>query len=206
MSHSLGYPHSGSRSASVHSTYKAQSGTPANPDSSSKREILIQLGISPGLCERADGGVRHAYQKYKAYLEACKTYAELMADSSWVGDRLTGADLIQLFVSKSFFHSHYKRFFSKISNYPDMVDWLEDIPGACSDEDIWGEEKGNYNFKDLEKYMEEHGKKKTKKKKGKSDGGSKKGNDNKGKNNRADKEEGGSKKAGDKKKKKQVNN
>ena len=48
-----------------------------------------------------------------------------MADGSWTGEKLTAVDLIQLFVSKSFWHSHYKPLFSKVSNSPDMVAWLE---------------------------------------------------------------------------------
>lgn len=191
---SRGHSRTGSHSTSVLSTIHTGSETPAEPSSNSfKKEILIQLGISPDLYDRTEGGLHHAYEKYKAYLQACKTYGEMTADKSWVGDRLTGADIIQLFVSKSFFHSHYKRFFSKVSNYPDMVEWLENSPDAPFDGDLWGEEKGSYNFKDLERFMEEHEKKKKIKKR-------------KGKGDTADKAEGGSKKAGDKKKKKQVNN
>jgi hypothetical protein len=131
------------------------------------------------LADRSDGGLRVAYQKYKAYLQACKTYTEMAANQSWVGDKLTGTDLIQLFMSKSFFHSHYKKYFSKVSAYPGLVEWLEDSPDAPSDEDIWGEEKGTYNFKDLAVFFEEHEKKKMMKKKDKD--GSKKAGDKKGK-------------------------
>jgi hypothetical protein len=147
------------------------------------------------MLDQADGGLRHAYEKYKAYLQACKTYGEMVADKSWVGDRLTGLDLIQLFLSKSFFHSHYKKFFSKVSQYTEMVDWLENSGDALSDGELWGEEKGSYNFKDLQKFIEEH--EIWKRNKGKGEG----------KGNLADKGEGNSKKVGDKKKKKkQVNN
>ena len=149
---------------------------------------MLQLGVSPELSDRTEGGLRHAYEKYMAYLQACKTYGEMMANKSWVGEKLTGADLIELFVSKSYFHSHYKKFFSKVSNYPDLADWLEGSPTAPSDVDIWGEERGIYHFKDLEKFMGEHDRKMKKK------------------NVKGNKGEGGSKKAGDKKKKKQVNN
>ena len=167
--------------------------TPAEPGATSfKKGILLQLGISPELAERTDGGLRHAYEKYVAYLEACKTYGKMIADKSWVGEKLTGVDLIQLFVSKSYFHSHYRKFFSKVSNYPDLADWLEGSSSAPSDEDLWGEEKGSYSFKDLERFMEEHDRKKVMKKV---------------KDDKGNKDEGGSKKVGDKKKKKkQVNN
>jgi len=192
--HSCGHSRAGSHSTSVLLTIATGSETPAEPSLNSfKKEILIQLGISSDLSDRTEGGLCHAYEKYKAYLQACKTYGEKAADKSWVGDRLTGADIIQLFVSKSFFHFHYKIFFSKVSNYPDMVEWLENSLDAPFDGDLWGEEKGSYNFKDLERFIEEHEKKrKIRKRKVKGD--------------TADKAEGGSKKAGDKKKKKQVNN
>jgi len=160
---------------------------------------LTQLGISPGLADRSsDGGLRLAYQKYKAYLQACKTYDEKITDKSWVGNKLTGADIIQLFISKSYFHSHYKKHFSKLSNYPEMVDWLEDGANAPADEDIWGEVKGTYNFKDLGEFIEEQEMKmKRTKRKGKGKG--------KRKDDKDDKDEGGSKRAGEKKKnKKQV--
>lgn len=73
-----------------------------------------------------------------------------------------------------------------------MVDWLENSPDALSDGDLWGEEKGSYNFRDLEKFLEEHEKKKNMKKKVV-------------KGDTANKAGGGFKKAGDKKKK-QVHN
>ena len=167
-----------------------QSETPGEPGLNSfKKQILIQLGVSPDLSDRPDGSLRQAYEKYKAYLQACKTYGEMISNKSWVGDKLTGTDIIQLFVSKSFFHSHYKKFFSKVSNYPDLVDWLEGDPGAPSDKDLWGEEKASYTFKDLEIFLEEHGRKKKK-----------------GKHGKGDKVVGGSKGTSDKKKKKQVKN
>ena len=111
----------------------------------------------------------------------------MVADKSWVGDRLTGADLIQLFISKSFFHSHYKKLFSKVSAYPAIVEWLENSSDAPADEDLWGEQKGHYNFKDLERYLAEHENKRKMKKNARV---------------RDTKAVGGSK--GDKKKKKQV--
>jgi hypothetical protein len=65
------------------------------------------------------------------------------------------------------------------------VDWLESNPGAPSDEDLWGEEKANYMFKDLETFLEVHERKKKR-----------------GKHVKGDKVEGESKGTGDKKKKK----
>ena len=130
------------------------------------------------MADRNDHGLLVAYEKYKAYLEACRVYEGKVADGSWNGRKLTGVDLIQLFISKSFWHSHYKPMFSKISNYPEMLNWLEGGKDRLSDEVLWGHKKGTYHFKDLRVYMEEYEKKKGKGKgkvrDGKSEGSSKK--------------------------------
>jgi hypothetical protein len=141
--------------------------------------ILSQLGISAHMADRNDRGLHVAYEKYKAYLDACREYERKVADGSWSGRKLTGADLIQLFVSKSFWHSHYKPLFSKISNHADMIKWLENDNDRPSDEVLWGYKKGSYQFKDLKEYLEKHEKKKGKGKgkDEKSEGSSKKKKD-----------------------------
>ena len=128
----------------------------------------------------ADWSLHVAYEKYKAYLEACQVYERKLADGSWIGRKLTVMDLIQLFVSKSFWHSHYKPLFSKVSSYPDMVKWLEGAEDRLSNDVLWGYDKSSYQFKDLKAYLEQKekkgkGKEKEKEKgKEKSEGGSKK--------------------------------
>ena len=124
-----------------------------------------------------DQGLVVAYEKYKAYLKACHVYEEKVADGSWNGGKLTGADLIQLFVLKLFWHSHYRPLFSKVSNYPDMLKWLEGEKNRLPDEVLWGFKKGSYNFKDLKVHMEDNQKRGKGKVKGKvkeSDGSPKK--------------------------------
>ena len=106
--------------------------------------ILSQLGISIHMADHNDRGLLVAYEKYKAYLDACHVYQAKVADGSWVGGKLSGVDLIQLFVSKSFWHSHYKPLFSKVSNYPDMHKWLEGKEDKLPDEILWGYKKGSY--------------------------------------------------------------
>jgi len=71
-----------------------------------KEQILSQLGIVFHLADHCDHSLHIAYQKYKAYLEACHTYEMKVANGSWIGNKLTAVDLIQLFFSKSFWHSH----------------------------------------------------------------------------------------------------
>src|ERR1700679_888711 len=94
-------------------------------DDSFAAGILSQLGIPIHMADRHDRGLHVAYKKYKAYLEACRVYDGKVADGSWTGGKLTGSDLKQLFVSKSYWHSHYQPNFSKVSNHPDMIKWLE---------------------------------------------------------------------------------
>jgi hypothetical protein len=62
-----------------------------------------------------------------------------------------------LFVSKSFFHSHYRRFFSKVAEYPEMVAWLENSEDQLDDVDLWGLEKTLYVFKDLDVWLQNGG-------------------------------------------------
>jgi len=152
--------------------------TPAGVDSFAAG-ILSQLGIPAHMADRNDRGLHVAYEKYKAYLDACREYERKVADGSWSGRKLTGADLIQLFVSKSFWHSHYRPLFSKVSNHPDMIKWLEGDNDRPSDEVVWGYKKGSYQFKDLKAYLEQHEKKKGKGKgkDEKSEGSSKKKKD-----------------------------
>ena len=81
----------------------------------------------------------------------------------WVGDKLTAVELVELFVSKSFWHLHVKKYCSQVSDYSLMVEWPENGEDKPSDLDVWGVEKFNFTFKDLIAYLEQ-AKKKGKKK------------------------------------------
>ena len=121
------------------------------------------MGIPSHLSDRSDHSLQVSYKKYKAYLEACHTYEQMVGD----GHKLSAVDLIELFVSKSFWHSHVKKCFSQVSNHPLMVEWLENGEDGPSNIDVWDMEKSNYTFKDLKEYLEkakEKGKGKDKKK------------------------------------------
>ena len=87
--------------------------------------VLTQLGIPAHMANHNDHGLHVVYEKYKAYLEACHEYERKVADWSWTGGKLTGVDLIQLLISKLFWHSHYKPLFCKVPNHMDMMKWLE---------------------------------------------------------------------------------
>jgi hypothetical protein len=47
-----------------------------------------------------------------------------------------------------------KKYFSKVSNHPLLMEWLENEPEDCpSDLDVWGVQKSSYTFKDLDVYL-----------------------------------------------------
>jgi hypothetical protein len=79
-----------------------------------------------------------------------------VADKSWIGKKPSKTDIVEMVVSKSFFHSHYKPLFSKVSKYPEMLAWLEGKGDKLSDIEVWGVKKSLYTFKDLQLWME-HG-------------------------------------------------
>jgi hypothetical protein len=160
--------------------------TSSGPPATTKEATLTLLGLPIHLCDRSDHSLLFAYQKYKAHLEASQTYDHMISNGSWTGNKLSSVDLIELFVSKSFWHSHVKKYLSKVTNHPLMVDWLENGPNKPSNLDVWGVEKPSYNFKDLEAYLEQGARKGKKKAKG------------------VQKEAGQKKKDGHKKAKKQV--
>ena len=104
-------------------------------------EFATLLGVPAHLVGPGGVSLQVAYQKYCVYLTACWTLDQMHADTSWRGKKPSKTELIELFVSKSFFHSHYKHLFSKVAEYPDMVEWLECKEEQCSDVEVWGVEK-----------------------------------------------------------------
>ena len=143
--------------------------TGSGTSSASKEAILTLLGIPTHLSDHSDHSLRISYEKYRAHLEAIQTYERMVSDGSWTGKKLSAVDFIELFVSKSFWHSHVKKCFSKVSNYPVMAEWLANGEDMLSDFDVWGMEKPSYTFKDLELYYEQAARKGKKKGKGKED-------------------------------------
>jgi len=122
-----------------------------------KSQIVRLLNIPVHLVGSGDVSLPVAYQKYMAYLVACGTLDAMVANGLWTIRRPTRTDLIEVFVSKSFFHSHYRRHFPKVADYPEMVAWLEGEPGSV-DVDVWGAKKANYSFVDLGEWLENGGK------------------------------------------------
>ena len=120
-------------------------------------ELTTLLGVPAHLVGPGDISLQVAYQKYCAYLIACQTLDQMHADKSWRGKKPSKTELVEIFVSKLFFHSHYKHLFSKVAEYPDMVKWLEGNGDQDSDVEVWGIEKTVYAYKDLEIWLDNGG-------------------------------------------------
>ncbi len=98
-----------------------------------------------------------AYQKYQAFLIAFQTYEDMIKANTWTVARQTKMNIIELFVSKSFFHSHYKCYFPKVAEHEDMVAWLNGDEDRMCDVDVWGVKKNVYTFMDLTLWLENGG-------------------------------------------------
>jgi len=114
-----------------------------------KIDLMTHLNIPLKLADRMDGSLHFAYQGYKAFLEANTTLALLCASGEWVGKKPSVTDMIEIFQSKSMWHSHHAKAFSKVADYPEMVSWLDKEKDAPSNIAVWGFEKSVCHFKDL---------------------------------------------------------
>lgn len=161
-----------------------------------KSELANLLGVPAHLVGAADVSLQVAYQKYCAYLTASQTLDRMVANKTWTGKKPSKTDIIEIVVSKSFFHSHYKPLFSKVGKYPKMLAWLEE-KGDLSNMKVWGVEKMVYTYKDLEFWIKNDGTLKVEIEEKEMDQGNTKGK--RGKKNKDDKDK---KKKKDKKDKK----
>jgi hypothetical protein len=122
-----------------------------------KSQLISLLGIAAHLVAGSrDVSLPLAYQKFKAFLLACHTFEDMVGKRTWTIQKPTRTDLIELFVSKSFYHSHYKPHFTKVADYPEMVKWLKGGSDLVA-VDVWGVQRESYSFSDLSVWMENGG-------------------------------------------------
>jgi len=57
-----------------------------------------------------------------------------------------------MFTSRSNWHEYYVAAFQDLSDYPDMLLWLEQSDDALSNAEVWGVDKENFLFKDMDSY------------------------------------------------------
>ena len=108
------------------------------------------------------------YSKYQACVKATETMHNMYREGSWPSPRMVNkTTIVELFVSKTMWHSHVQRFFKNIGDYPEMQMWLEGADGAPDDIELWGFTKASYTFNDLSTYMENINKLRKSKGKGK---------------------------------------
>jgi hypothetical protein len=119
-----------------------------------RERLMTLLGIPVRLTVHNDRNICIAYKKYQAFLQASQTLSKMFSDGSWPGKKPSSMDLIEVFVSKSMWFSHYKPAFSKVADFPEMVLWLEDSDEKGTDLDVWGAEKGTYSLMDLCKFVD----------------------------------------------------
>jgi hypothetical protein len=123
----------------------------------SRNELIAVLNI-PELLTRyvKNPGLRANYAKYKACLAAQDTLAKKRKDGSWPEGikRPTATEIVEIFMSKSYWHKYITPAFHDISHYPLIQEWLEDLENGPSDEEVWGGVQTSYGFNDLTKEKE----------------------------------------------------
>jgi hypothetical protein len=101
-------------------------------------QLMDILGIEPELSDRSKKGLKWCYKKYKAFNAAVQTMDQLSSQGKWpLGKKAGHTELVEIFVSKSYWHSHIAKPFSIIARYPQMVAWLEDEDDGPSDFEVW---------------------------------------------------------------------
>ena len=70
----------------------------------------------------------------------------------------TSEQVIETMESKTYWYQYIRRYFPHVSAYSEMVAWLENAEGAPSDLEVWGVEKAQYAFVDLDLWLRNDGK------------------------------------------------
>lgn len=146
-------PYSNSATPAV-STNEASSHMVSSSSNPFRDHLMTLLEIPSHLTNRAERNIHFAYEKYKAYLRATQTLSMRISEGTWPGKKPSSTDLIEVFLSKSMWFSHYRPAFSKVSNYPLMVEWLENKDDKPSDLEVWGVAKAAYSLTDLRKFVD----------------------------------------------------
>jgi hypothetical protein len=131
------------------------------------------LEIPPHLVGKftKDAGIKVYYAKYQAFLKAMDIMGTKFKEGLWPAPKMINrTTLIELFVSKSMWHSHVNYYFKNIADYPEMQMWLDGADGAPDDLELWGVKKSTYYFTDLAAYLVEQDKLRAQKGKGKAQG------------------------------------
>ena len=122
-------------------------------------QLMLILSIDPELSDRSNKGFKWCYKKYKAFNAAVQTMDEMFKNGKWpLPKKPNHTELVEIFLSKSFWHSHVVKSFSMVASHPQMVEWLENQDGdGPSDFDVWHLQKSDYGFKELKEWLKNDG-------------------------------------------------
>jgi hypothetical protein len=141
----------------------------------SKAELIRELNVPVHLTDRSDAPLRIAYQRWKAHHAAVNTLTKRLAEGRWPYKMPTAKQMMEMFTSKSNWHQYYVSAFQDLSDFPDMLLWLEQGDDAPSNMEVWGVDKDNFLFKDMDSYqsrmMKRSGKRKEREEKEKEEKG-----------------------------------
>jgi hypothetical protein len=120
-------------------------------------QLMDILGINSELSDRSKKGLKWCYEKYKAFNAAVQTMDQLSKQGKWplAVKKPNHTELVEIFMSKSYWHSYVVKPFSGVAPYPQMVTWLED--GGNSDFEVWHLQKSEYGFKELKEWLRNDG-------------------------------------------------
>jgi hypothetical protein len=122
-------------------------------------QLMTILNINVELSDRDNKGLVWCYKKYKAFNAAVQLMDQLSTQGKWpLPKKPSLTELVEVFMSKSYWHSHVVKPFGVVARYPQMVAWLErqdsDDPG---DLEIWHQTKSEYGFKELKEWLANDG-------------------------------------------------
>jgi hypothetical protein len=120
-------------------------------------QLMDILGIDSQLSDRSKKGLRWCYEKYKAFNGAVQSMDQLSKQGKWPSTvkKPNHTELVEIFMSKSYWHSYVVKPFAVIARYPVMVAWLED--DGLTDFEVWHLQKSEYGFKELKEWLQNDG-------------------------------------------------
>jgi hypothetical protein len=122
-------------------------------------QLIDILGIDRELSDRSKKGLKWCYEKYKGFNAAVQTMDQLSKQGKWPSGVMkpNQTELIEIFMSKSYWHAYVVKTFALVAPHPQMVAWLEDDSDGLSDFDVWHKQKSEYGFKELKDWLRNDG-------------------------------------------------
>lgn len=83
----------------------------------------------------------------------------MVQTGTWTGRAPVQRNIIDLFISHSYYLATHRKLFPKVNAYPELRRWMNGDPDGPSDEEAWGLKKTTspYTFKDLAIFLDNNG-------------------------------------------------